>query len=100
MINFRSKLLIAARVLAAKDWSAPKVILAARHMAHDGATTEEIRDALWPNITVGGAYSRLRKFNIRGGTKIYKRARLGERTSLPPGHGDTDSRSFKARTFA
>lgn len=98
MSYFDSKYLRAAKVIAAKDWSHPKVLLAARHMAHEGRTSEEIRMALWPDVSRHCAVSRLKKFNIR--PLVYSnRARRGFETSEPgfAKAGAVDHRSYRPR---
>lgn len=82
MINFRSKMLVAAKALAAKDWSHPKVIQTARHMAHDGLSTRQIMDALGWCVSQQTAYRRLRKFNITP-RDVMDRAHRGEATTFP-----------------
>jgi hypothetical protein len=98
---FRSKHLLAAKALAAKDWSHPKVLLVARHMAKDGKSTEEIRIALWPDVTHGCALKRLKKFNIRP-FAWSKRAHRGFETTEPTfaKAGVVDFRSYHPREVA
>ena len=86
MSYFRSDYLIAARALAAKDWSHPKIIQIARHMAHQGASVAEINDAVGWGVKIDCAYSRLRKFNIRPHGAKNKSAHRGELTTLPHGN--------------
>lgn len=99
MINFRSGFLIAAKALAAKDWSNPKVILEARRMARAGASTVQIRDAIWPNVHVGTARRRLQKFNIHG-RDIMDRAHSGEATHFPCEAKGISYRTYKPRSRA
>lgn len=96
MSYFRSKHLLAANALNAKDWAAPSTIKLARHMAHDGATIEEIIQACGWNVGESAARKRLKKFNIHHGTKM-RRAWWGDLTSLPPGEDKVDFRPFRAR---
>lgn len=92
MSYFRSNTLIAAKVLAAKDWSHPTCIQAARHMARDGASVQEIADALGWTVCWETAYRRLRKFNIRpiGNTRAHR----GVETTCPRTKNGIDARSY------
>lgn len=97
MSYFTSKYLLAAKAIAAKDWSHPAVLRAARHLGHDGLHFSEIGAALWPEVTAEVARRRLAKFNIPYGTRL-KRARLGQETSIP--YPDIDFRSYRPRGVA
>lgn len=97
MSYFDSKALRAAKALAAKDWSHPKVLLAARHMAKEGKTTEEIRAALWPDDTYAVVHRRLKKLNIIP-FNWANRARRGFETGVP-GAG-VDFRAYRPREVA
>lgn len=98
MINFRDKKLLAARALAAKDWSAPSVIGAIRRAAHNGATVYEIHAEFWPDITLSHVWIRLKKFNIRP-TPQQKRSRRGDLTSLPPAQQTGLIKNYRPRVI-
>lgn len=99
MSYFQSKMLLAAKAIAAKDWSNPRVLGAIRKAAHNGASIEEIRTAFWPDITWMGTYNRLKKFNIKA-RPINNRARCGYETSLSNHNRQIGTESFKARVKA
>lgn len=96
MSYFQSKILLAAKVIAAKDWSDPRVLGAIRKAAHAGATIEEIRAEFWPDISWEGCRYRLKKFNIKA-RPLNNRARRGHETSIPKSNQGGISRSFKAK---
>lgn len=95
-----SKTLLAARALAAKDWSNPKVILAARHLAHEGATIIEIASAVGWDVTESGARVRLKRFNIRPLPAKLRKAKHGFLTTLSSRNGGVDLRSYKPKAIA
>lgn len=101
MSYFQSKHLLAAKALSAKDWSHPKVLIAARHMAHDGKSTEEIRQALWPDDSHAVVWARLKKLNITP-YNCSNRAKRGFETSEPniAKSGALDQRSYRPREVA
>lgn len=94
MSYFDSKLLRAAKALGARDWSHPKIIMLARHMAHAGATQDEIAAAVGWTVTPQAARKRLKKFNIVPAVK-YARSHRGDLASLPP-FTQIDYRNFRA----
>lgn len=98
MSYFRSKKLLAAKALAAKDWSHPSVIIHARRMAHEGASTIEIRNALWPSVTLGTANRRLKKFNITS-FDVMDRAHRGFKTGFPTSgsNDEVNQRSYRPK---
>lgn len=96
MSYFSSKALLIAKSLAAKDWSNPKVLLVARHMAHDGKSIDEIKDTLGWDITHERARYRLRKFNIYPLPKKNRRAHRGFNTTLNGCASGINQQSFKS----
>jgi hypothetical protein len=91
---YRDRMLTVARRMANKDWENPKDIQRARHMAHDGASVQEIADALQWGVTWYTADKRLKKYNIRPIGN--KRAHRGIETTLPY---DTGFEVYRPRTL-
>lgn len=73
MSCFSSGFLLAAKALGAKDWSNPKALRLARHMAHEGATVDEIAAAVGWTCCHTTAVSRLQKMNIQPGHNKHAR---------------------------
>jgi hypothetical protein len=73
----------------------------ARHMAQDGASWQQIQDALGWTCTHQTTRIRLSKFNIfiRGGMNVRdgKRAKFGGLTTLSNGGGNIETRSYRPR---
>lgn len=99
MSYFASKTLLVAKALGAKDWSHPKIIRAARHMAHDGKTIAEINEAVGWNVAGYTARARLKKFNIIPHNKT-NRSHRGFDTVLSNHATVVDTTNFKPRTKA
>jgi hypothetical protein len=90
---FRSKTLEAARVLAAKDWSNPKVIAEIRAMLRDGMTSYEIADVLgWDASTLRG---RMRRLGLE--SLAYRKAHHGIETTLPHAYRGISGKPYKPR---
>jgi hypothetical protein len=100
MSYFSSKTLLAAKSLSAKDWSHPNVIQAARHLAHDGKSIDEINEAVGWNVSQGCARRRLAGFNIHPLPKSRRSPKLGYLTTLSCKTNGVNQQSFKARTIA
>ena len=82
MANFKSKKLLAAKVLSRKDWEKPADIALARRMAHEGGTLKEIMAALGWDCILNTARERLKKYNIHPHNWA-NRAHRGHETGLP-----------------
>lgn len=98
MSYFASGFLRAARALGAKDWSHPNCIKLARHMAHDGATADEIAEALGWTTGPSGTVARLARFNIRPRNKLRGRPHHGDLPYLSRGQcpsGTIDARGYR-----
>lgn len=94
MAYWRSERLEAARALAAKDWSNPKVIVAVRTMIRDGMTMPQIAETLgWHPSTF---YGRMKRVGLA--MPIASRAHRGIETTLPHADCGISAKPYKPRT--
>lgn len=96
MSYFRSEFLEAAKALAAKDWSNPKVIVHLRAMLRAGMPTTAIADELGWNVAT--LRYRMRKLGLE--SRAWRRAHHGLPTSLSNHDAPVGTDNYRPRQVA
>lgn len=85
-----------ARTVAVRRAMTAEEILKARHMAHAGASTMEIHDALGWNMSQAGAHHKLKRVGISTAGR-WRKAHYGKETTLPNSDRFVDYTNYKPK---